>query len=117
MIRQHGPLYGIPAVARRWAAIAIISLGIAMLDNEIIAAAPRPPNVVLIVADDLGWADLGCYGSKFHRTPHLDSLAAGGRRFTQAYAACPVCSNAYALDSVGWMAPRAMSRLASHASR
>src|SRR3954451_19269126 len=50
------------------------------------------PNVVLIVADDLGWADLGCYGSTFHRTPTLDRLAARGRRFTQAYAACPVCS-------------------------
>src|SRR3954465_3536284 len=52
----------------------------------------RRPNVVLIVADDLGWADLGCYGSKFHRTPNLDKLAAGGKRFTQAYSACPVCS-------------------------
>jgi arylsulfatase A len=50
------------------------------------------PNVVLIVADDLGWADLGCYGSKYHRTPRLDQMAAGGRRFTQAYAASPVCS-------------------------
>jgi arylsulfatase A-like enzyme len=50
------------------------------------------PNVVLIVADDLGWADLGCYGSKYHRTPNLDRLAAEGCRFTQAYAACPVCS-------------------------
>lgn len=49
-------------------------------------------NVVLIVADDLGWADLGCYGSKYHRTPHLDRLAADGMRFTQAYAAAPVCS-------------------------
>jgi arylsulfatase A-like enzyme len=49
-------------------------------------------NVVLIVADDLGWADLGCYGSKYHRTPHLDRLAAEGLRFTDAYAACPVCS-------------------------
>jgi arylsulfatase A-like enzyme len=50
------------------------------------------PNVVLIVADDLGWADLGCYGSKFHRTPQLDRMATAGRRFTQAYAASPVCS-------------------------
>jgi arylsulfatase A len=55
-------------------------------------AAEPPPNVVLIVADDLGWADLGCYGSKFYRTPNLDRLAGEGRRFTQAYAACPVCS-------------------------
>src|SRR5579871_1506298 len=51
-----------------------------------------PPNIVLIVADDLGWADLGCYGSRFHRTPNLDKLAREGMRFTQAYAACPVCS-------------------------
>src|SRR3712207_6875702 len=41
-------------------------------------APPRKLNVVLVVADDLGWADLGCYGSTFHRTPHLDRLAAGG---------------------------------------
>ncbi len=53
---------------------------------------PRRPNVVLIVADDLGGMDLGCYGSKFHRTPALDKLAASGVRFTDAYAACPVCS-------------------------
>ncbi|MFN9199299.1 MAG: sulfatase [Planctomycetaceae bacterium] len=50
------------------------------------------PNVVLIVADDLGGADLGCYGSRYHQTPHLDKLAADGIRFAQAYAAAPVCS-------------------------
>jgi arylsulfatase A len=55
-------------------------------------AADTRPNVVLIVADDLGGADLACYGSRFHHTPSLDRLAASGRRFTQAYAACPVCS-------------------------
>lgn len=58
----------------------------------IVAAEGPPPNVVLILADDLGWADLGCYGSTFHRTPNLDRLAADGMRFTDAYAACPVCS-------------------------
>ena len=52
----------------------------------------RPPNVVLILADDLGWADLGVYGSDFHETPHLDRLATEGMRFTEAYAAAPVCS-------------------------
>lgn len=52
----------------------------------------RPPNIVLILADDLGWADLGCYGSTFYDTPHLDRLAAAGARFTDAYAAAPVCS-------------------------
>ena len=58
------------------------------------AAAPRsgPPNVIFILVDDLGWADLGCYGSTFHRTPNLDRLAVGGVRFTNAYAAAPLCS-------------------------
>jgi len=52
----------------------------------------RPPNIVFILADDLGWADLGCYGSTFHETPNLDRLATDGARFTDAYAASPVCS-------------------------
>jgi arylsulfatase A-like enzyme len=52
----------------------------------------RPLNVVLFVVDDLGWADLGSYGSTFHLTPSVDRLAAGGVRFTDAYAASPVCS-------------------------
>lgn len=50
------------------------------------------PNIVFILADDLGWRDLGCYGSTFYETPNLDRLAAEGVRFTDAYAACPVCS-------------------------
>ena len=51
-----------------------------------------PPNVVFFLADDLGWRDLGCYGSQFYETPNIDGLARSGARFTQAYAACPVCS-------------------------
>lgn len=50
------------------------------------------PNIVFILADDLGWSELGCYGNGFNETPNLDSLARGGVRFTQAYAAAPVCS-------------------------
>src|SRR6185436_18129405 len=56
------------------------------------AAAPAPPNVVLILADDLGWTDLSCYGSDLYETPHLDRLAREGMKFTQAYSACTVCS-------------------------
>src|SRR4051794_39292221 len=52
----------------------------------------RQPNIIFILADDLGWRDLGCYGSTFHETPHLDRLAHLGMRFTDAYAACSVCS-------------------------
>ena len=50
------------------------------------------PNVVFLLVDDLGWADVGCYGSKYHETPNIDGLAAAGTRFTDAYAASPVCS-------------------------
>jgi arylsulfatase A len=54
-------------------------------------AADLRPNVVLVLADDLGWADLACYGNTFNETPHLDRLAHEGVRFTQFYAG-PVCS-------------------------
>ncbi len=50
------------------------------------------PNIVLILADDLGISDLGCYGRNEHHTPHLDRLAAQGVRFTSAYCALPLCS-------------------------
>ncbi len=52
----------------------------------------RPTHVLLIVIDDLGWADLSCYGSSFYETPRLDALARRGVRFTDAYATSPVCS-------------------------
>lgn len=50
------------------------------------------PNFIFILIDDMGWRDLSCYGSTFYETPNLDRLAAEGMRFTEAYAACPVCS-------------------------
>lgn len=53
---------------------------------------PRPPNVIVILVDDLGAFDLGCQGSGFSKTPHIDRLAAAGIRFTAGYAACTVCS-------------------------
>jgi arylsulfatase A-like enzyme len=56
-----------------------------------LAASPRP-NIVFIVADDLGYADLGCYGGRAPVSPVLDRLAAGGMKFTQGYANSPVCS-------------------------
>jgi arylsulfatase A-like enzyme len=56
------------------------------------AAAATPPNVIFFLVDDLGQRDLGCYGSTFYETPNIDRLAKDGARFTDAYAACPVCS-------------------------
>jgi hypothetical protein len=53
---------------------------------------PNRPNIIFVLADDLGWSELGCYGNGFNETPHLDRMAKDGMRFTQAYAAAPVCS-------------------------
>ena len=64
-----------------------------MLAATSAGSAPRPAtNVVFILADDLGWKDLSCYGNQNVATPNIDRLAKEGARFTQAYAACPVCS-------------------------
>jgi arylsulfatase A len=52
----------------------------------------KPINVVFFLVDDLGWKDLGCYGSSFYETPNIDRFAKEGVRFTSAYAACHVCS-------------------------
>ncbi len=64
---------------------ALLTVGVAFAETN-------RPNILFCLADDLGWSDLGCYGSSFYETPHLDRLAATGARLTDAYAACPVCS-------------------------
>jgi arylsulfatase A-like enzyme len=56
------------------------------------AAEARPPNIVFVIADDLGYAELGCYGQKKIRTPNIDKLAAEGMRFTQHYSGNAVCA-------------------------
>lgn len=56
------------------------------------AAEPAKPNIVVFLADDMGWGDAGCYGSKLIKSPNIDKLASQGVRFTQCYAACGVCS-------------------------
>jgi arylsulfatase A-like enzyme len=68
-----------------------ILLGVLFLVAVALPAADHT-NFVFILADDLGWRDLGVYGSGFYETPNLDRLAATGMRFTNGYAACPVCS-------------------------
>ena len=57
-----------------------------------LAAQARRPNILLILADDLGWADLGAQGGREIPTPNIDSIARNGVRFTNAYVSCPVCS-------------------------
>ncbi|MBI2946255.1 MAG: sulfatase [Verrucomicrobia bacterium] len=67
-------------------------LPLLLLTITLSAAEPRPPNFIFILIDDMGWTDLGCFGSTFYKTPNIDKLAASGMKFTNAYAACPVCS-------------------------
>ena len=55
-------------------------------------APQKQPNFIFFVVDDLGWSDVGCYGSTYYETPNIDKLAADGMKFTDAYAACCVCS-------------------------
>jgi arylsulfatase A len=73
---------------------AFVLLVLLPLAGRLTAADDQPtrPNVVFFLVDDLGWRDLGCYGSTFYETPRIDEFARGSVRFTQAYAACHVCS-------------------------
>src|SRR5690242_15286403 len=56
------------------------------------AGETQSPNIILIVADDLGYGELGCYGQQIIKTPNIDALAQQGLRFTQFYAGSPVCA-------------------------
>lgn len=71
-----------------WAAVLLITPIINADDDK----STSPPNIVLIVADNLGYGDLGCYGQRRIKTPHIDRMAAEGMRFTQFYAGSSVCA-------------------------
>ena len=70
----------------------LMSLGIVSLSLAIATAADRQPNIVVLFADDLGYGELGCQGNPEIPTPHIDSIAANGVRFTDGYVAGPNCS-------------------------
>lgn len=65
---------------------------VSVLPSWAATSSARPPNIVILFADDLGYGDLGCYGSPTIRTPHLDGMASEGLRFTDFYVGAPVCS-------------------------
>ena len=73
----------------------------------------KKPNIIFILADDLGYMDLGCYGNPYNETPNLNKLANGGIRFTQAYAASTVCSPSRAAIMTGLKLGIALSSLFS----
>ncbi len=70
------------------------------------AADTRRPNIVFILADDLGYTDVACYGSKYYETPHIDQLAAEGMRFTNGYSCGPNCQPSRAALMSGQYGPR-----------
>ena len=74
------------------AAVVLVAVSLTSLEASAAEAPSRKPNVIFILADDLGYADLGCYGQQKIRTPHIDRLAAEGMRFTQHYSGAPVCA-------------------------
>lgn len=76
----------------RWLGLSAVGVALGGCATRPSLAQKRQPNVVFILMDDMGWSDLACYGNTFHETPHIDRLARQGMRFTDAYAACPVCS-------------------------
>jgi len=81
-------------VGNRWAGAAEATGGPSAFTDQSTpkASAKRPPNILFILADDLGYAELGCYGQQKIKTPHLDRLASQGMRFTLHYSGSPVCA-------------------------
>jgi arylsulfatase A len=69
----------------------IIAFSLLILPGSCVVADQRQPNIVLIMADDVGWEAFGCYGAEDYQTPHLDQLAAKGIRFAHCYST-PICT-------------------------
>src|SRR5919112_394179 len=84
----------------------IIALVVLMMQVAAPAQEGRPPNIVYIVADDLGYGDLACYGHPTIRTPNLDRMAREGMRFTDFYSASSVCTPSRAAMLTGRYAAR-----------
>ncbi|MCP4784782.1 MAG: sulfatase [Fuerstiella sp.] len=70
----------------------VLLLALSPFPTPCVVVAETPPNIVLIFCDDLGYGDLGCYGSTKNRTPHIDQLASDGMKFTDFYSSSPVCT-------------------------
>jgi arylsulfatase A-like enzyme len=97
--------------------LAVLALT-ALLPAPVLAAdLPAKPNVVFILADDLGWTDLACQGSKFYETPNIDRLAREGMRFTNGYTCGPNCQPTRAALMSGQYGPRTGVYTVGHTNR
>jgi arylsulfatase A-like enzyme len=101
-MRQSGLLH---CLLRTFACLVPIVVSLVATSGSSADAAEKP-NIVFILADDLGWTDLGCQGSKYYVTPNIDRLAAEGMRFTDAYTCGPNCQPTRAALLSGQYAPR-----------
>jgi uncharacterized sulfatase len=79
-------------VLQRWTAMFAAALAMTAASALAFEDDLKRPNILFILADDVGWHDLGCYGNPLIDTPNLDRLSGEGLRFTQAYAPAPICS-------------------------
>src|SRR5262245_51586121 len=86
--------YFCPTLFCQFAARSMLAMGVLLelLAGASGAADAKGPNIIFILADDLGYGDVGCYGQKRIKTPHIDRLASEGMRFTDFYAGCTVCA-------------------------
>lgn len=90
----------------RWVASALVSSALFIVAARSLAATPARPNIVFILADDLGYTDLACYGSKYYETPNIDRLAAQGIRFISGQTCGPNCQPTRAALISGQYGPR-----------
>ena len=84
----------------------ILIVSLALIQRSEAAERLQAPNILFILVDDMGWRDLACYGHQIHETPHIDRLASQGMRFTDAYAACPICAPSRAAIMTGKLPSR-----------
>ncbi|WP_152052131.1 arylsulfatase [Tautonia marina] len=99
-----------PRIALRLALMALMTLVTTAGATQEARAKPKPPNIIFIMADDLGYGDLGSYGQKTIPTPNLDRLAAEGTRFTQVYAGSTVCAPSRCVLMTGYHSGHARVR-------
>jgi arylsulfatase A-like enzyme len=108
-------MFGRDCLILTWICTVAIAACFLVCDAHAQRSTAAPPNIVLIMADDLGYGHLGCYGQEHIRTPNIDKLASGGIRFTQAYAGSSVCAPSRSVLMTGYHAGHTPIRLNSGA--